>query len=221
MAHSITLTSTLNSEISRTLNFGPGRQRTIIIPKLGTYTRDSDQVSGYQPLASISSQRIRKGITWDEFINHPEMQLFIRGEVSGVTASLVWDPALAAPDSLQAAYEDGYIAKEEVFYVTVAADAGNTADDVTLMTAAPFSLIITGVDYLVDATGAGDTLTLRSATGGGGSAWSSALPADNAVKVSSTLNDYPAVAEGASIYGRRTDNTTSGIVAIRYIRTAI
>lgn len=105
----------------------------------------------------------------------------------------------------------------DVFAIRKAFTAGVTgaADDVTVYAAnAPFAMRILDVTMYVSTANAGDTITLRSATAGGGSVQSSALSLASTGVVRNAHTATVTVAKGGSIYLRRSDRDCAGEVVI-------
>ena len=99
----------------------------------------------------------------------------------------------------------------------VAFTAGTTgsADDVTIRESAPFGFRIVDVILHVSTAKGDATGTLRSATGGGGSALSDALSvASTGVVRNTALTASPTVAAAGAIYLRRYDRACAGQVIL-------
>ncbi len=102
-----------------------------------------------------------------------------------------------------------------------AAAAAGTADDVTIYSAnAPFAFRILDAFVLVETNIGGSTLTLRSATAGGGSALSDALDsATTGVKRNEAITSTPTVAANGTLVVRRSDRGVAGEVVLLIQRT--
>lgn len=108
-----------------------------------------------------------------------------------------------------------------VFAIPLVAGTPGTADDVSFFTAnAPFGFQV--VDTWGDPATAisTNTATLRTATGGGGSALSSALDFGTAnVRTRNTLGSSGSVAKGGSLVVRRSDRGIAGTVFVLVLKT--
>ena len=107
------------------------------------------------------------------------------------------------------------------FLITQPLTAGvaGTADDVTIYSAnAPFDFRIVDVWLLVSAAIGGSTVQLRSATGGGGSALSSALSSAATGTVRNNDTATRQVASGGSLFVRRSDRAVAGRILITALR---
>jgi hypothetical protein len=101
--------------------------------------------------------------------------------------------------------------------VFAAGSAG--ARDVTVSAAVPYAIRIVDVDlYTTTAGGVLSTGTLRSATGGGGSALSSALDTATVGRARNADTDERDVALGTPLILRLTDGTAAGKIMVRYVR---
>lgn len=108
-----------------------------------------------------------------------------------------------------------------VYHHVFAAGAGGSADDITLVSAAtPFAMRVLEVITVTTTGVMAATCTLRTATGGAGTALSSAMAAASAGRTSSTLSTTTEVAAGSSLVLRRSDSGIAGEVIIRVLRTA-
>lgn len=154
------------------------------------------------------------------------------GEIRSITSSTArvrvgTDPSQASsptglnslPLSQSAGIDAGGIGTAGSIYVAFAALTTGAADDVTIHAGLPFGIRITNVTLKVTTTKAGATGTLRSATAGAGTAYSSDLATDAAVAVASTLNTSPTVAAAAPLYLRRSDRAFAGHVIIDFVKT--
>jgi hypothetical protein len=104
---------------------------------------------------------------------------------------------------------------------TFAALVTGQADDVTLYAAAaPFKFRILDVVAKVSAAVALSTLTLRTATGGGGSALSSDLSSATTGTKRDDATASATVAAAGSVYLRRSDRAVAGEVIITCVREA-
>jgi len=103
-----------------------------------------------------------------------------------------------------------------MFVLTKAFTAGTTgtADDVTVLEAAPFAFKIVDSYVIVDDAKTSETVTLRSATGGGGSALSSAMSVNATGRVRDASTSIPSVAADSAIYLRRSDRDCGGVVVL-------
>lgn len=115
------------------------------------------------------------------------------------------------------------MADSGTLFLTVAAGAGGSADDVTIFNAAcPFKIRVLDSRFICTAGAAGGrTVTIRSASAGGGSALSDAFScaatntmARNAGVPTST------VSKAGSMFLRRSDSAIAGELQIDFIRTA-
>lgn len=103
--------------------------------------------------------------------------------------------------------------------VAFAAGIGGAADDVAIMLDAPFNYRILDVVIPVLTADSGDTLQLRSATAGGGSALSSVLSGGATGTVRNNDTQTRIVVEGGNVYLRRSTNLIAGEVIIYAERT--
>lgn len=104
--------------------------------------------------------------------------------------------------------------------ITLAAStAATAADDVTVNASIPYGMRVTRVRMVVTTTGtAGDTCTVRTATGGAGSAVSTAMAASAATAVDGTLTtSIPALAAAGALYVRRTSNKVAATVVLEFL----
>lgn len=96
---------------------------------------------------------------------------------------------------------------------TFAAGAAGSADDVTVLAAAPFAMRVLSARVVVSTVIAAATCQLRTATAGGGSALSGLVlctlagPID---ELDATFTATASVAAGAPIYMRRSDRGVAG-----------
>lgn len=125
----------------------------------------------------------------------------------------------AIPLSQAAGIDAGGVGTAGSIYVAFVVGVTGAADDVTIHEGLPFGIRITNVTLKVTTTKAGATGTLRSATAGAGTAYSSDLATDAAVAVASTLNTSPTVAAAAPLYLRRSDRAFAGHVIIDFVKT--
>jgi len=104
--------------------------------------------------------------------------------------------------------------------VSVPAGAGGAPDDVAVYNAnAPYAFDIVDVTFLCSTLVAGSTVTLRSASGGGGTAQSDALnTAATGIKRNATATAPVAVAKGGSVFLRRSDSGVAGTLLISIAR---
>lgn len=109
-----------------------------------------------------------------------------------------------------------------VFAVPLVAGTPGTADDVVFFAAnAPFGFQV--IDSWGDPATAisTKTATVRTATGGGGSALSSALDFGTAnVRTRNTLGSSGSVAKGGSLVVRRSDRGIAGTVFVHVLKTS-
>jgi hypothetical protein len=101
--------------------------------------------------------------------------------------------------------------------------AGTTgsADDVAVALAVPFGFRIVDVKLVVLTVKAAATVTLRTATAGGGSALSEALSVATAgyVRLGTASTATTTVAAGGNVYLRRSDRACAGELLIELIKT--
>ncbi len=141
----------------------------------------------------------------------------------GRTVSTDKGSASAQPDGISSVSASGgpYVPQRWVFQL--AAGAGGSADDVTLFSSAlPFKCQLLDAYVKSDTTVSMGTVTLRSASGGGGTALSSAITAAAAGIVSRSAGVAgiaTALASGSSLYARRSDSAIAGQLVIEYIPT--
>lgn len=129
--------------------------------------------------------------------------------------------ALLAAGSLTATVtQDTY--PVEVIKVAYTAGTTGAADDITIFAGLPYAVEILDAVLFVTTAASGETITLRTATGGTGTALSSAMSVASAVKVrdAGTSAGLPSVAKGGNIYGRRSDRATAG-TAVVYLRRVV
>jgi hypothetical protein len=150
---------------------------------------------------------------------------WVLGFAAGITDTQIADGAvkpwkLSLPDGA-AGDNSGELGNVVVLRRTIAAGAGLQADDVTLTEHLPVGIEIVDVILHVATVGAeGSTATVRSATGGAGTALSSALATDAPGVARSTLATQATAASGAALYLRRGDNALAGFIDIVAIRVA-
>lgn len=103
-----------------------------------------------------------------------------------------------------------------VFQIRKAFTAGVTgaADDVTVLASAPFAFDILDSYVIVDDAKTSETVTLRTATGGGGSALSSAMSVNATGRVRDASTSIPQVSAAGAIYLRRSDRDCGGVVVL-------
>ncbi len=99
-----------------------------------------------------------------------------------------------------------------------AATAG-TADDVTVLLAAPFDFLLLDVWVRTSTAIGGSTVTLRSATGGGGTALTTDIDTAALGVTRNNANQPHSVAAGSNLYLRRSDRGVAGAVVILAYRT--
>jgi hypothetical protein len=105
-------------------------------------------------------------------------------------------------------------------YTSFAAGAGGSADDVSIFTSnAPFNFRILEVIVYTTTAVASSTVTLRSATGGLGSALSSAISTTVAGQTSNNNTATTTVASASSLIVRRSDSGVAGEVVIFAVKT--
>lgn len=125
-------------------------------------------------------------------------------------------PSSILPSQLAGAASDT-LGMAAVIMHRVAFTAGTTgsADDVTVLASAPFGFRIVDVILMISTAKGGATATLRTATGGGGSALSDALSvASTGVVRNASLTASPTVAAAGAIYMRRSDRACAGEVIL-------
>ncbi len=103
--------------------------------------------------------------------------------------------------------------------VTLTAATPGTADDVEVFALAPWDLEILDVTAKVSTAIGGSSVQLRSATGGGGTTYSSVLSTAATGTVRDASATTFAVAEGSPIYVRRSDRGVAGKVIVWAVRT--
>jgi hypothetical protein len=127
---------------------------------------------------------------------------------------------LVAADPFIAGPETANIAVPFVIRVPFSAAAAGSADDVTIYNAAaPFSFRITDCHVKISTAIGGSTVTLRSASGGAGSALSSALSSAATGTARNNDSDSRAVATNGSLFLRRSDRGVAGEITINCVRT--
>lgn len=139
----------------------------------------------------------------------------------GRTVSTDPGSASAFPDGISSSSASGgpYVPQKWVFNL-VAGSAG--ADDVTLVSSMPSKCYILKVDVMPTATVSMGTVTIRTASGGGGTALSSAVACAAAGTLGSSTGvagNGATVAAGTALYARRSDGTVAGIVEITWVPT--
>jgi len=128
--------------------------------------------------------------------------------------------ASITPASL--AVESSGLAALFVVHKAFTALAAGTADDVTVLSSAPFAFRILRTLPVITTAVAASSVRLRSASGGGGSALSSSFATDVATEDpvrSSPLTAFPSVALGGSLFLRRSDRGVAGALAVLCMRT--
>lgn len=107
------------------------------------------------------------------------------------------------------------------FQVVVPFTAATTgsADDVTVYAATvPFKAVLTEVVVYTSTAVMSSTMTLYSATGGGGTALSSAISTGSTgVARTAITTGAPTVAAGSSIYARRSDRAAAGTLVLTLV----
>lgn len=96
---------------------------------------------------------------------------------------------------------------------------GGGADDVEVLTDAPYGFRILDVAVLVSTADSGDTVQLRSESGGAGSALSSAISVGATGTARNSDTETRTVAAGGDVYLRRTSDVCAGEVVIWAVRT--
>ena len=112
------------------------------------------------------------------------------------------------------------IASPLVAQITLTAStAATAADDVTINASIPYGLRVTRCRMVTTTTGtAGDTATIRTATGGAGSALSAAMAVSAATAVDGTLTtSIPTLAAAGALYVRRTSNKFAGVIVLEFL----
>lgn len=140
-----------------------------------------------------------------------------RNDASNVVEVQI-DGAGVTPDALAAENASGF-APAQVLRVSFVAGTPGTADDVAIVASAPYGFRI--LDAWADvSTGIGaSTVQLRSATGGGGTALSSALASATVSTARTSSGSSHAVASGGTVFLRRTDRGVAGEVFMLVCRT--
>lgn len=104
--------------------------------------------------------------------------------------------------------------------VAFTAATTGSADDVTILASAPFGFRILDAMLYVSTAKGSATVTLRSATGGGGSALSDDLSVNaTGVVRNASLTASPTVAAAGALYLRRSDRACAGELILRCIKT--
>jgi hypothetical protein len=112
------------------------------------------------------------------------------------------------------------VATTITIYASFAAGAGGAADDVSIFTSnAPFNFRITEVIVYTTTAVSLSTVTLRSATGGLGSALSSAISTTTTGQTSNNNTATTTVASASSLIIRRSDSGVAGEVVIFAVKT--
>jgi hypothetical protein len=136
--------------------------------------------------------------------------------VSGAGTVLTVDNGVISPSNLAAVA--GNSGAAFCLHVPLTA-TGGPADDVTIFVAnAPFAFRILDVWVLVSTLQLLSNVTLRSATGGGGSALSSALQTTLTGTVRNNDTVTRTVTQGGSLYARRTTGSIVGELVILGVR---
>jgi hypothetical protein len=137
-----------------------------------------------------------------------------------VYRSLLWRAQLVAADPNIVGPELSSLSVPFVIRVPFSAAAAGTADDVTIYNAtAPFGFRVIDCHVKILTAIGGSTVTLRSASGGGGSALSSALSSAATGTARNNDTDSRTVASGGSLFLRRSDRGVAGEITIDCIRT--
>lgn len=123
-------------------------------------------------------------------------------------------PSASVDPDLLAVVDASGLAVPLVLRTTYAAGAAGTADDVTVLLSAPFSFLILDAWARTSTAIAASTVTLRSATGGGGSALTSDLSTAALGVDRNNANQPHTVAAGSNLYLRRSDRGVSGAIHI-------
>lgn len=126
-------------------------------------------------------------------------------------ASLTPAKVAAVADSISVPFLIGPIA--------FAAGTPGTADDVTILVAAPFDFQIVDVLLLVSTEIGGSTVQLRDTAGGAGSVLSSALSSAATGTVRNNDTETRDVAEDGLVTLRRSDRGVAGQVMVWAVRT--
>jgi hypothetical protein len=103
-----------------------------------------------------------------------------------------------------------------VFHLRKDFTAGTTgsADDVTVLDSALFAFDILDAYVIVSTAKNSQTVTLRTATGGGGAALSSDMSVGSTGRVRNAGTSIPQVAANGAIYLRRSDRDCAGTVVL-------
>jgi hypothetical protein len=133
------------------------------------------------------------------------------------------DRQILTHDALPVVSGNGEVGSTVTFYRTITAGGAGVAGDTVFFSAnAPWAMriIASGVD-VVTGSGVGDTVTLRNATGGGGSALSSAMSTatSGTIAYSAGYTGVATVAAGGSVVARWTDRAAVGTFWFTAIRT--
>jgi hypothetical protein len=103
----------------------------------------------------------------------------------------------------------------DLLRVAFAAGAGGTADDVALFLVAPFAFRVLDAQVLVSTAVGGSTATLRTETGGGGSAASAAMSTAAMGRVrDGNVNATTLIPVNGTLVLRRSDNGVAGEVIV-------
>jgi hypothetical protein len=121
-------------------------------------------------------------------------------------------PAMVAP-------EGSSMSVPVLFRVPFTAGVAGTADDVTVTLSAPFAFTVADAWVKVTTAIGGSTLTLRSASGGLGSALSSAMSSASAATVRNNDTEDRTVAANGSVYLRRSDRGVAGVLYVQVVKT--
>lgn len=134
---------------------------------------------------------------------------------SAAAAQVTSVPTSIGPSQLAgiATDPDGFAPMMVLSKVFTAGTTGS-ADDVTVLEDAPFAFKILDSYVIVDDAKTSETVTLRSATGGGGSALSSAMSVNATGRVQDASTSIPSVAVAGNIYLRRSDRDCGGVVVL-------
>lgn len=95
-----------------------------------------------------------------------------------------------------------------------AAGVTGAADDVTVLASAPFAFDILDAFVIVDDAKTSETVTLRTATGGGGSALTSALSVNATGRVRDASTALASVSAAGALYLRRSDRDCGGVLVL-------
>ncbi len=99
------------------------------------------------------------------------------------------------------------------------AGAAGTADDVGVDLSLDCGVKVLGATIVVTTAIGGSTATLRDTSGGGGNALSSDFDTASTGRKESTLASFPSVAQGGTIYLRRSDRGIAGTVVLDLEKT--